>query len=338
MKRFDNLFERVVSIENLMLADDLAAKGKSKQRGVIKHRKNREENLQKLHQTLVNGEYKTSLYTKFKIFDGKEREISKLPYFPDRIVQHAISNIIEPILVKTFTADTYSCIKGRGVHKASYNLRKGLKKGYRYCLKFDVVKFYPSVDNEVLKKIVRRKIKDARLLALMDEIIDSDRGLPIGSYLSQHLANLYMTYFDHFVKEKLRVKGYFRYADDVVVLSNSKQELWKWFIEMKSYLQRELRLEVKSNYQVFPVASRGIDWVGYVHYQHHTRLRKSIKQRYKKSNNKPGYKGWLVHANTLNLRKRYESKITRSLLVHGDCFKNRRSCVEYKPTGRCLAL
>lgn len=302
-------------MENLLLADKLASKGKSKQRDVIKHRINKEENLQKLHQTLVSGEYKTSPYTKFKIFDGKEREISKLPYFPDRIVHHAICKIIEPILIKTFTADTYSCIRGRGIHKASYNLRKGLKEGYKYCLKFDIVKFYPSVDNEVLKTIVRRKIKDVRLLKLIDEIIDSDRGLPIGSYLSQHLSNLYLTYFDHFVKETLRVKRYYRYADDIVVLSDDKQELWSWFGEMKSYLLRELKLEVKPNYQVFPISSRGIDWVGYVHYQHYTLLRKSIKQRYKKSNNKPGYNGWLVHANTVNLRESYE--FTKSSRLHG---------------------
>lgn len=210
------------------------------------------------------------------------------------------------VIAKTFTADTYSCIKGRGIHKASYNLRKSLKKGYKYCLKLDIVKFYQSIDNQILKRIIRRKIKDEKLLSLIDEIIDSSEGLPIGSYLSQHLANLYLTYFDHFVKEKLRVERYFRYADDMVILSNDKEILWEWFKAISTYLNDELKLKVKKNYQVFPISSRGIDWVGYVHYQNYTLIRKTIKQRYKKSKNKKGYKGWLIHACTTNLIRKYE--------------------------------
>jgi len=307
MKRIGNLFEKVISIDNLEKADKTARKGKLRQRGVINHISNERENIEKLHLLLKNQEYKTSEYITFKIFDGKERDIFKLPYFPDRIVHHAIMNVLEPILVSVFTCDTYSCIKGRGIHRASYNLRWALKdiNGTKFCLKLDVKKFYPSIDNAILKQLLRKKLKDQRLLELLDEIIDSASGLPIGSYLSQHLANFYLSYFDHYVKEVLRVKYYFRYADDIVILSGEKGELWEIFSKVKEYLGT-LNLEVKSNYQVFPVESRGVDWVGYVHYHTHTLLRKRIKKNYVRSRNKKDYNGWLVHADTNNLRNKYE--------------------------------
>jgi len=308
MKRVGNLFEKIVSLENLIAADKAARKGKKFQKGVVKHVANEESNILNLRETLLAGDYKTSKYTTFKIFDGKEREISKLPYFPDRIVHHAIVRVIEPILVASFTHDTYSCIKGRGIHKASYNLRRALKdiEGTKYCLKLDIQKFYPSIDNNILKELLRHKFKDRRLLELLNEIIDSAKGLPIGSYLSQYLANFYLNYFDHHMKEVLMLKYYFRYADDVVILSSSKDYLREVLKNIEQELTK-LNLKIKTNYQIFPVSSRGIDWVGYVHYQTHTLLRKKIKLNYIKSKNRFNYNGWLIHANTINLRRKYET-------------------------------
>lgn len=308
MKRVGNLFEKIVSLENLIAADKAARKGKKFQKGVVKHLANEGSNILNLRETLLAGNYKTSKYTTFKIFDGKEREISKLPYFPDRIVHHAIVRVIEPILVTSFTHDTYSCIKGRGIHKASYNLRRALKniEGTKYCLKLDIQKFYPSIDNNILKELLRHKFKDRRLLELLDEIIDSAKGLPIGSYLSQYLANFYLNYFDHHIKEVLMLKYYFRYADDMVILSNSKDYLREVLKNIEQELTK-LNLKIKTNYQIFPVSSRGIDWVGYVHYQTHTLLRKKIKLNYIRSKNRFNYNGWLIHANTINLRRKYET-------------------------------
>ena len=308
MKRVGNLFEKIVSLENLIAADKAARKGKKFQKGVVKHVANEESNILNLRETLLAGDYKTSKYTTFKIFDGKEREISKLPYFPDRIVHHAIVRVIEPILVASFTHDTYSCIKGRGIHKASYNLRWALKdiEGTKYCLKLDIQKFYPSIDNNILKELLRHKFKDRRLLELLDEIIDSAKGLPIGSYLSQYLANFYLNYFDHSMKEVLMLKYYFRYADDIVILSSSKDYLREALKNIEQELTK-LNLKIKTNYQIFPVSSRGIDWVGYVHYQTHTLLRKKIKLNYIRSKNRFNYNGWLIHANTINLRRKYET-------------------------------
>lgn len=311
MKRIGNLYESIINIENLKLADIKARKGKRNQYGVIKHVKNEEENTQKLHETLINKSFKTSDYKVFKISDGKEREIYSLPFYPDRILHHSIMNILEPIFVSMFTADTYSCIKGRGVHKASYNLRKALKdvNGTKYCLKLDIRKFYPSIDNSILKKLLRKKFKDRDLLNLLDNIIDSTKGIPIGSYTSQFFANYYLTYFDHFIKEELKVKYYFRYCDDILILSDNKEDLWKYFKQIKHYLEKELKLEIKSNYQVFPVSVRGIDWCGYKHYHSHTLIRKSIKKKYIKNKKKINHFGWLKHCNSINLRNKYEVKL-----------------------------
>ena len=282
MKRIGNLFEKICSVENLKLADEKARKGKLKTFGVKIHDLNRESNIIKLHKTLLNGNYKTSKYDVFKIHEPKEREIYRLPYFPDRIVHHAIMYVLEDIWVSVFTKDTYSCIKKRGIHLAAQQIKKTLKSDpehTKYCLKMDIKKFYPSINHDILKQIIRKKLKDKRLLNLLDEIIDSAEGVPIGNYLSQYFANLYLAYFDHWIKEDKAVKYYYRYADDIVILSDTKESLHMLLNDIKEYLSG-LKLELKHNWQVFPVVSRGIDFVGYVFYHSHTRMRKSIKKNF----------------------------------------------------------
>lgn len=308
MKRISGVYNSIISLENLSIADKLARKGKLNTYGVKQHIKNCENNLLKLHQDLKEGNFKTSSYKKFKIYEGKERTIAKLPYYPDRIVQWAIINKIGDVFIKTFTKDTYNCIKGRGIHKASENLRKALKdkQNTKYCLKLDIRKFYNNINHEILKQLLRKKFKDEKLLALLDGIIDSyDEGLPLGSLLSQFLANFYLCYFDHHIKEQMRVRYYYRYCDDIVILSGDKEELHKIFAEIKIKLS-ELKLEIKSNHQIFPVDVRGIDFVGYVHRKDYTLLRKKIKINYIKSKNKQNWNGWLKHCNSVNLRRKYE--------------------------------
>lgn len=290
MKRYGNLYDRIISLDNLRLADDRARRRKCHTYGVRLHDRNREENLRQLHEQLKAGAYRTSEYNTFTIHEPKERLIFRLPYFPDRIVHHAVMNILEPIWVSVFTADTYSCIKGRGIQAAADKLRNVInrdKAGCAYCLKIDIRKFYPSIDHTILKRIVRRKIKDTRLLKLLDEIIDSAEGLPIGNYLSQFLANLILAYFDHWVKEVKRIRYYFRYADDIVVLHSDKKVLRELLAEFERYLNTKLNLAVKDNKQIFPVAKdrrdkhgRGIDFLGFVFYLNETRLRKRIKQNF----------------------------------------------------------
>lgn len=312
MKRKNNLYQQICSLDNLQLADELAQKGKARQYGVRCHNRNREVNLSALQTLLATKAFQTSGYDVFTIYEPKERQIFRLPYYPDRIVQHAIMNVLEPVFVSCFTADTYSCIKGRGLHAAVRNVKKALrdKENTVYCLKLDIQKFYPSVDHEVLKSLLRRKFKDADLLALLDGIIDSAPGLPIGNYLSQYFANFYLTYFDHWLKETKGVRYYFRYADDVVILSASKGELHSLLADIREYLSAHLRLTVKDNYQVFPVAARGIDFLGYVFYHTHTLLRKSIKQSFARkvrggsAASIASYTGWASHCDSRHLLKK----------------------------------
>lgn len=312
MRRISNLYEKITSMKNLIEADQKAQRGKSNQYGVVLHNQNQEGNLLVLQDKLISKTYRTSEYDVFTIHEPKERIVYRLPYFPDRIAHHAIMNVLEPIFVNAFTADTYSCIKKRGIHKLLRNLKRDLKdvSGTTYCLKFDIKKFYPSVDHDVLKVLLRRKFKDKDLLWLLDEIIDSAPGLPIGNYLSQYLANFYLSYFDHWIKEQKQVKYYYRYADDIVILGPDKPALHSLLVDIKAYLEG-LKLEVKGNHQVFPVSSRGIDFVGYVFYHTHVRLRKSIKKNFarKISKNpdhpsKSSYMGWLSHCDARHLTKK----------------------------------
>jgi len=312
MKRLDNLYDQVISIDNLLLADTIARRGKSRQDGIIKFDKNHDQEIANIYIELATNTYKTSPYTTRTIYETKERVISILPY-RDRVVQHAIMNILEPMFVATFTADTYSCIKGKGIHAASRSLQDALKdkEATMYCLKLDIKKFYPSIDHDILKSLLRKKIKDKELLGLLDEIIDSAPGLPIGNYLSQYFANFYLAYFDHWIKEQKAVKHYWRYADDIVILASNKEYLHRVLAGINKYMDQRLNLQVKSNYQIFPVASRGIDFVGYVHYHTHKLMRKSIKQnfarRVAKGINKlslASYLGWAKHCNSRHLIKK----------------------------------
>lgn len=282
MKRIGYLHEQVYNLPNIELADRKARRHKSVRWGILKHDKHCEKENLKLAETLRNLTYKTSKYSTFKIYEPKERLIFRLPYYPDRITHHAIMNIMEPIWVNIFIKHTYSCIKDRGIHDVAKDLKYVLQKypeETKYCLKVDVRKFYPSIDHDILYEILQKKIKDKKLLTLLKEIIYSADGVPIGNYLSQFFANLYLAYFGHWVKEELKCKFYFRYADDIVILSDSKEFLRSVLLSMKLYLRNVLKLELKQNYQIFPVDSRGIDFVGYRFFHTHVLLRKSIKVR-----------------------------------------------------------
>lgn len=317
MKRVNNLYQQICSLENLRQADITARKGKKEQYGIRIFDRNKEVNIVNLHGILINKTYKTSPYTTFTIYEPKERLVYRLPYYPDRITHHAIMACLEPLFVSTFTANTYSCIKRRGIHGAFDAVKEALRDQTRtqYCLKLDITKFYPSIDHSVLKQLIRRKIKDVDLLWLLDEIIDSAPGLPIGNYLSQYFANFYLTYFDHWIKEVKRVKYYFRYADDLVILAKNKNYLHQLLEDIRIYLQDELHLKIKGNYQIFPVWARGIDFVGYKFYHTHILLRKGIKQNFARKiarganmQSIASYRGWTKHCNSRHLVKKLLSK------------------------------
>jgi len=311
MKRVGYLFNKVISLENLYRASKNASKGKNSRKDVKRWNKNLDINIQKLYDELSNKTYVVSGYYDFIIKDPKERIISRLP-FKDRVVQHALMIYLEPIFRKYFISQTYSCIKRRGILKCSLDLRRYLKDNTtEYALKLDVKKFYPSVNNEILKSLLKTKFKDKDLLWLLDTIIDSSKGLKLGNFTSQWFANLYLNKFDHWIKEQKRIKYYQRYCDDLLILGNNKEELHLLRKEIESYLNNNLHLEL-SKYQIFHISSRGIDFVGYVHYRGYTKLRKSIKKKFIKMmkynrNNKSiaSYKGWLKWGNCVNLQNKY---------------------------------
>lgn len=332
MKRFGNLFDKITDIENIRMAERKARRGKENNVGVKAFDKDAENNLLKLQKALKEGTFRTSNYFIFSIFEPKERIIYRLPYYPDRIVHHAIMNVLEPIFIRNFTRDTYQCIKGRGIHACAKQVKKALKydfEGTQYALQIDIVKFYPSIVHSDLKRMLRRIIKDARVIALLDEIIDStegDTGLPIGNYVSQFFANFYLSQFDHWVKEVLRVKHYFRYADDIIILGATKGELHGILASIREELEK-IGLSVKDNYQVYPVDKRPISYVGYRYTHTYTIMRKSIKQNLARKVaklNRQGHRiseadyrqaispwwGWAKHCNAKNLIKKLSKNST----------------------------
>ena len=240
-------------------------------------------------------------------------------------------NILEPIWLSIFTKDTYSCIKNRGIHKLVNNLKKALKsdpEGTKYCLKLDIKKFYPSINHDILKQIIRYKIKDEELLQLLDEIIDSAEGVPIGNYLSQYSGNFYLSSFDHWIKEEKHVKHYHRYMDDIVIFGKTKEDLRLLLKDIHLYFEEKLHLTIKDNWQIFPTYIRGVDFLGYRIFKDYILLRKSV---YKKMREKMvyinkkvnsgnmmnysewcsvnSYKGWLKHCDSYRLQKKYIAPI-----------------------------
>ena len=338
MKRIGNIYEHIYDMDNLRLAHKKASKDKGHYRDVTMVNKDVDKYLIELQEMLRTKTYQVSDYVIKDIVDnGKTRQLMKLPYYPDRIVQWAIMLQIEKIFLSTFTSFTFASVKHRGIHKASELLERYLKDktNTQYCLKLNVKKFYPSIKHDVLKELLTHKFKDKDLLELLFLIIDSmpgDTGIPIGSYLSQYFANFYMTYFDHWLKEELKVRYVLRYMDDVIILGSSKEYLHDIKESIEYYLKSKLALSLKENWQVFPVEKRGIDFVGYRHFHEYRLLRKSIYKRFKARANRiirrytvydniskkdfwsiNSHIGWLLWCNGYNLLKHYIKPVYNKL-------------------------
>ncbi|MBQ3834605.1 MAG: RNA-directed DNA polymerase [Elusimicrobia bacterium] len=339
MKRHGNIYDKICSIENLREAHRNARKDKLFYKEVQMVDSNPDYYLTQIQEMLSSETYEVSEYTYSVINDkGKSRDLAKLPYFPDRIIQWAIMLQIEPVFMETFCYHTCASIKQRGISRVVDLMHEYLKdtKNTTYCFKMDVSKFYPSIDHDILKKLLRKKFKDKRLLKLLDKIIDSaitETGVPIGSYLSQYLANFYLSYFDHWMKEELHLKYVVRYMDDIVVLSSSKLHLHIVQAQVKQYLNTELNLTIKPNYQIFPVEKRGIDFVGFRFYHGKTLLRKSTYKKMKRKMRKilkkqmknqlinysefcsiNSYAGWLKLCDGYRLSQKYIIPVIPSLL------------------------
>lgn len=363
-----DLFNSICSMDNLYRAYQNAKSGKGWYKEVKQIEKRPFYYLAGLQYMLKNHLFKTSEYEIFILNEGKKkRDVYKLPFFPDRIAQWAILQVIEPFLVANMTADTYSAIPGKGIQPIVNDLRgyyktkrvDGKKKSVwvpsillsdeentRYCYKIDLHHYYQSINHEVLKQKFRKVFKDPELLWLLDEIADSintateedlielslfgeievdpNTGIPIGNYMSQYSGNFYLSSFDHWVKEELHVKHYYRYMDDVVIFASSKEKLHEIHRKVTAYTRDYLHLNIKGNYQIFPTKVRGVDFVGYRFFGEYTLLRKSTAINFKRKmracrkkmeNNIPptysewcsfnSYKGWLGNCDSYRLFKKY---------------------------------
>ncbi len=325
MKRIGNVYSKIYDMDNLRLAHKKARRKKTWYKDVRMVDANPDKYLYELQGTLINKTYSTSEYKNAIIIDkGKKRLISKLPYFPDRICQWAIMLQIEEMFLKHYIYDTYASIPGKGMHLAKRRIQKAIlddPEGTKYCLQFDIHQFFPSVNTSILKTMVRKKIKDKDLLWLLDEIIDSvESGIPIGNYLSQYLANYYLSSFDHWMKEVHKCKYYYRYMDDIVIMHGCKQHLHDLLRSICFYLNTYLELEVNPNWQVYPTTVRGIDFGGFRTFGRYVLLRKgianNIKARYKILSKKDVIEGtdvnsimssagWTQHCNCHNFESKY---------------------------------
>lgn len=338
MKRRGYLFSTLVSMDNLRLAHQNARKGKAHYRDVKMVDADQEKYLRMLQESIISKTFTTSPYRTKTIYEPKQRVIYKLPYFPDRIVHHAIMQVMQPIWDKKFIFDLYSAIPGKGLHAGSYRLREFLKDApnTKYCLKFDVTKFYPSIVPEKMFEIVQTTVKDPDVLWLLKDVIFSnpDQGVPIGNYLSQYFSNLYLTPFDHWIKEEMGMKYYIRYCDDGVIMHADKDRLIALRDEIAEYFGT-LGLTLNKKTSIFPVDRCGVDFLGYRCFRNHTILRKSSSRRFKSKIHKieknyrtmnpdavlgsvGAYYGWLKHCNAYNLARvyLYDNPLLRIAVEH----------------------
>ncbi len=268
MKRHGYLFESVVSFDNLLRASEKALRGQKKKPAAARFFFNLEGELLQLQEELTVGTYQPLPYHIFEIFEPKRRRICAAD-LRDRVVHHAICNLLEPIFERRAIGDSFACRKGKGAHAAVARAQQ-LARRFDYFLQCDVSKYFASVDHEALKRLLRRILKDERLLQLLDVIIDQPlpgsapgKGMPIGSLTSQHFANLYLGELDHFVKERLRMKGYLRYMDDFLNFGHEKSVLRETLAAEREFVREELRLELKESAIVVAPVTEGISFLGF---------------------------------------------------------------------------
>lgn len=282
MKRIGNVFHHITDYGNLYLAYTKARVGKSWQNTIKQFEKDITGNLKNIQADLINGSFRTSKYRTMQIHEPKHRTIYILPFNPDRIVQHAVMNVMEPVWDRRFIHDSYSCRKGKGQHKGSQRCMEFVRR-YKYCLKGDISKFYPSINHDIMFELVKRTIKCPKTLQLLENIIYAIGGgqnIPIGNYTSQWLGNLYLHELDKYCKHTLRIKGYIRYCDDFVLFHDDKQYLHSCLMGIKDLLHKKLSLTMSKD-SIFPV-TQGVDFLGYRHFPNYVLLRKSTAKRVKK--------------------------------------------------------
>ena len=291
MKRSGKLYRRIIEWDNLLCAFYNAARGKRLRPDVVLYEKNLYENLKTLQTHLINQTVPIGNYRFFKIYDPKERLICAAP-FEERVLHHAIINITGQVFERLQIYDSYACRKGKGTNAALVRALYFTKQ-YPYFLKLDMKKYFDSISHNKLATLFAAKFKDKALLNLFDKLLASycvteGRGLPIGNLTSQYFANFYLGFFDHYAKEKMQVKGYVRYMDDVLLFANTMQEIRDILHTAKHFLEGELLLTLKE--ETIGKTASGVPFLGfllkpqgiYLAQKKKKRLKKRIKEyRYK---------------------------------------------------------
>jgi RNA-directed DNA polymerase len=344
MIRYGNLWPEIIEFGNLLLAAQKAQKGKRYRDNVLEFNYNREVELQKLQEELTDRTYCPGNYRTFQISDPKVRLISAAPY-RDRVVHHALCNIIQPLIECSFIADTYANRQGYGTHRA---LRRftAFARSSQYILQCDIKKYFPSIDRAILKGLIRRKIKCDRTLWLIDLIIDRSnqqefildyfpgdilltpldrqRGLPIGNLTSQFFANYYLSGLDHFVKDRLRISKYLRFVDDFALFSDDHQELSDARFAIEEYLVT-LRLKLHPIKSQLFATKQGANFVGFRILPDRIRVRNDnlcrARQRFKQLDR--AYRQGLI--SIAEICKRIHS--WEAHLKHGDTYRLRRKVI-----------
>jgi retron-type reverse transcriptase len=343
-----SLFPNIVAFPNLLLAAKRASKGKRFRPNVARFSLHMEEELHALRQELVSHRYRPGSYRTFVLREKKPRLISAAP-FRDRVVHHALCNIIEPIIDRSFLFDSYACRKGKGTHAAIERASQFARR-FPYVLKADIAQYFPSIDHGVLLGLLRRHIWDEDVLWLVHTILDGSnpqpesawyfpgddlftpaerrRGLPIGNQTSQFFSNVYLNGLDHFVKEELRMPGYIRYVDDVVVFDREKSRLHEALEAIRMYCE-PLRLKLHVRKCVVGPTRVGVTFLGQRIFPTHRRLDAGNVRRFVRrlrqyqvhvrqgflslERARCGVESWVGHArhaDTVRLRKRVFSEAT----------------------------
>ena len=280
MKSYNHLYEKYISDENIKLAIKNACKHKLKRRRFRELHDNPDKYINWIREQAT--EFHNDHHTPIQIYDGIQRKKRTIivPSFREQIIHHMVVNIFKPIVMKPLYEHSYGSIPERGGTKGMKVIKKWLTHDYRntkYCLKMDIRKYFDSVPHEIVIEKLKSQIHDERFLSILLEIINvNDKGLPLGFYTSQWLANWYLTGLDHYIKEELKAKHYIRYMDDMVIFDSNKRKLHKMRKLIENYLHDNLGLELKDNWQVFPIKSRFLDFMGYRFYRNKVTLKKSI--------------------------------------------------------------
>jgi retron-type reverse transcriptase len=301
MKRVGGLWPEVISFSNLLLAARKARRGKRFRPEVLRFEYDLERQLWALHDQLAQKTYRPGPFRTFTIHEPKPRLISAAPY-RDRVVHHAVCNVLEPVFERSFVFDSYACRAGKGTHAAVRRCQEYARR-FRYVLKGDIRKYFPSIDHQILKQRIARKIKDRDVQGLVDLLIDASnpqepflawfpgddlftplerrRGLPIGNQTSQFFANVCLDPLDHSLKDRLRVGGYVRYCDDFLVFADDKRELAEIRREVVGFLER-LRLVLHADKSVIFPTRQGIPFLGFRVFGTHRLLAKANVTRFRR--------------------------------------------------------